>query len=152
MEKDFCNKCGECCKHIAVDFERKILFFFVLQGLTDNFAKMLKSVEKKDNITYCCCTYLRNGKCTAEHKPEICQNYPSSPFAYIPENCGFSGDIFIKLEHEKQKIRKLKEDILHYEALIKTTYDSSEIKQYEKIIKHHTGLIDRYKFYGSYDW
>ena len=26
MEKDYCNKCGACCRNIAVDFEKKILF------------------------------------------------------------------------------------------------------------------------------
>ena len=40
MEKDYCNKCGACCKNIVVDFKRKILFRDGVQTLTDEFAKM----------------------------------------------------------------------------------------------------------------
>ena len=152
MECDYCTRCGECCKHIAVDFDSKILFFDGIQTLTDEFVQMLIPDKKKENITYCKCKYLKKNLCTNSHKPEICQNYPSSPFAYIPENCGYSGQVFMKLEKEKQKIRKLKEEIIHYEALIKTAYNNSDIKQYEKIINSHKAKINYYGVYGSNDW
>ncbi len=76
----------------------------------------------------------------------MCTNYPSSPFAYIKEGCGFYGEIFSKLEHIKQKIRKLKEEIISYESLPVIDKDT------QKLIAHHQAIINKYKQYGSELW
>ena len=146
MEKVYCNKCGKCCHRIAVDFSRNIIYRDGIQTLTPDFANILIKEEQKDNITFCTCKFLQNNLCTHPQKPEICKNYPSSPFAFLPDDCGYYGDIFIKHENFMQKIRKLKEEILHYETLILTA-SKNDAKQYTKIIEQHKKFIDRYKIY-----
>ena len=152
MEKNFCRKCGECCKHICVDFENKKLYFDGIQPLNDDFADMLVPIGKKENLTICYCKFLKNNTCSNNQKPVVCNTYPSSPFAYIPLNCGYSGEIFLKNEAEKQKIRKIKEDLIHYEALFKTTSDKHERQQYNKLIQTLYKKIQRFSEYGSEDW
>lgn len=146
MKKDYCNKCGKCCQQIAVDFNNKVMFRDGIQKLSPDFEKMLIATRKKDNITICSCKYLENNLCINPQKPEECTNFPSSPFAFLPEDCGFEGDIFIKLEHAKQKIRKLKEEILDYSIRVK---DEPEL---QRIIERHQAFINKYKPYGSENW
>ena len=146
MERDFCNKCGECCRKIAVDFEQGVIFRDGIQPLSPEFSSMLVSVSKTKNITFCSCKYLKNNLCTNPKKPEECLNYPTSPFAFLPGGCGYEGVIFIKNENIKQKVRKLKEEILDYS--IRAEHE----KDLQKLIEHHQAFIDKYKQYGSYDW
>ena len=145
MKQDYCNKCGACCKNIPVDFSHNVIFRDGIQELTSEFKTMLIPISKTNNITFCSCKYLVNNLCTHSKKPEECKIYPSSPFAFLPEECGYRGDIFIKLESIKQKIRKLKEEIIHYETLDKT-------QELQKLINHHKNIINKYKQYGSEDW
>ncbi len=146
MEKDYCKKCGACCKNIAVDFEKKVIFRDGIQPLTKDFADILVKKETRGNVTICSCKFLENNLCNNPNKPQECINYPSSPFAFLPNDCGYEGDIFIKHEHIKQKIRKLKEEILHYETLL------AHDKSVQKIIDRHNAFIAKYKMYGSEDW
>lgn len=146
MSRDFCNKCGECCRRIAVDFENRLIFFDGIQPLTQEFEQLLTPVDKTNNITFCSCNYLKGKLCTNKNKPKECINYPSSPFAYLPEGCGFYGETFSKLEKVKQQVRKLKEEILHYETMM------VQDKSVQKIIDHHKAIINKYKLYGSDDW
>ena len=146
------KQCGKCCKQIFVDFEQKLLYFDGIQPLSDDFAEMLVPIGKKGKITICYCNFLKNNLCTNPHKPDICSIYPSSPFAYIPESCDFYGEIFLKNEAEKQKVRKMKEEIIHYEAVLKTAKTSKEKQQYVKILKTLTARVQKYSKYGSEDW
>ena len=148
MAKDLCNKCGACCKNIKADFEAKILYWDGNQPLTDDFASML--IPAGDGIYTC--KYLKDNLCTNESKPEICVNYPSSPFIELLDCCDYRGEIFMKREKIQQQIRRLKEEIIHYNALIATIHDKREQNQYQKIIDSHQKYIDRYKDHGSQDW
>ena len=152
MEDTFCNKCGECCKHIKADFENKKLFFDGIQELEDSFKDMLIETSKEGNISVCRCKYLQNNLCTNNEKPDICTRYPSSPFAFIPENCGYTGKVFSELEKIKQKIRKFKEEIIDYGSIINSNGNKNESRHAEWIIKSHEKFIDKYKEYGSQDW
>ncbi len=146
MSGNFCNKCGDCCRRIPVDFEKRIIFFDGVQILTNEFEQMLYPVSKTKNITFCSCKYLENNLCVNSNKPKECANYPSSPFAYIPENCGFYGEIFSKSERFKQYIRKLKEEIIYCESL------HSSDRNVQMTVEHNKSVIDKYKIYGSEDW
>ena len=152
MEKDFCKKCGECCKQIFVDFENKLLYFDGIQPLENDFADMLVPIGKKGNLAICYCKYLKNNSCTNHNRPNICSIYPSSPFAFIPACCGFYGETFMKNEAEKQKIRKIKEEIINYESLVNTATNKKEKQQYEKVIKALAIRVQKYSAYGSEDW
>lgn len=142
----YCNKCGKCCKNIVVDFNNNIVFYDGIQKLNDEFKSMLRVVHTKDNYSICTCKFLKNNICSNPNKPDMCTKYPSSPFAFLQEDCGYEGFIFLKNEKEKQKIRKLKEEILHYEVQLKKD------KSVQKIINHHQALIDKFKAYGSENW
>ena len=146
MNENFCIKCGKCCNNIPVDLSSRMLFFDGIHTLTADFEQMLIPKSKTNNITFCSCKYLKNKLCTNPNKPEECQNYPSSPFAYLPEDCGYYGLIFSKLETVKQHIRKLKEEIINYQTLLKSD------KTVQRIIDHHQAIIDKYRIYGSENW
>lgn len=150
MNKLFCNKCGECCKNIVIDFEKKILYRDGIEPLTQEFEKMLIPFDKKDNVTLCKCKFLENNLCTNSAKPTQCIIFPSSPFAFLPENCGYYGEIFLKNEKIKQKIRKIKEEILLYE--IQAASNPSAKKELQRIIYRHQSFLNKYNVYGAADW
>ena len=149
MTENFCNKCGECCKNIEADFEAKVLYWDGKQLLTEEFADMLQKTEKHNIYS---CKFLENNLCTNENKPEICSNYPSSPFVNLPENCTCCGYIFMQKEKIKQQIRRLKEEIIHYDAIIVSINDKKEQNRLQKIITAKEKFIEKYKEYGSEDW
>jgi hypothetical protein len=149
MTNDFCNKCGECCRRIKADLEAKVLYWDGKQPLTEDFACMLKKTSEPEIYS---CKFLRDNMCTNPDKPEICINYPSSPFAELPDECTYSGYIFMRNEKIKQQIRKLKEEIIHYNAIIDSITDKKEQNQLQKIVASRQKLIDRYKEYGSENW
>ena len=148
MENNYCNKCGTCCKNIKADLEAKVLYWDGIQSLDADFESMLIPIG--EGIYKC--KYLKDNLCTNIIKPNICKNYPSSPFVELPEVCDYRGDIFMKKEKVLQKVRKLKEEILYYNALISTITNKKEQNQYKKIIDSHQRIIDKYKVHGSQDW
>jgi len=163
-----CNQCGICCKLIPVKCADKILVRDGFQIPTTEFEKLLypltteeacninkNYVEKVRSIFpdarfYGCKGLSEDNQCTIKEKPEFCKEYPSSALAIIPEECGFSGEIFIKSEELKRKIRKIKEEILDYETLIIT--DSKNAGSYKKIIENLTRFINKYSDFGSNNW
>ena len=52
----------------------------------------------------------------------------------------------------KQKIRKIKEEIVHYEALITTSTNKKDIETYSKIIHVHQRYIEKNAIWGALDW
>lgn len=152
MENDFCNRCGCCCRNIIVDFSDRVLYWDGKVSLRDDFASMLSVVFQKENISICKCKYLKNNLCTNPQKPEECKNYPSFPFVKLSQDCGYEGKIFLEQEKIKQKIRKLKEEIIHYQAMIEMGSNKFEKNQLEKIIAIHQKRIDKYSQFGSEDW
>lgn len=141
-----------CCKEIPVDFTRKIIYRDGIQPLTTAFEELLIPAEEKGYVTICKCKFLEDNTCTNPEKPQICSDFPYSPLAFLPEDCGYTGEVFLKKEKLKQQVRKLKEEIIHYNALIEVTKDKTEQRQYQRIIDSHEAFIDKYKVYGSKDW
>lgn len=163
---NLCNRCGVCCRYIPADINNKLLFRDSIQPLTDEFESML--VLQSDFMPQCfnviysestlnCdfqifkCKYLLNDNvCSNPNKPQECKDFPSSPMAIIPDDCGYSGFQFLKHEDFKQKIRKMKEEILHYQAL--SIDEPQNERGYKKIIERLQAYINKYKIYGSEDW
>ena len=163
---DLCKHCGNCCKFIPVDVKNKLLLRDSIQPLTEDFESFLTPLDSvsiqilndiypinvlKSNIQFFKCKYLLNENiCSNPQKPDACKNFPSTPFALLPNDCGYIGKQFLKLEDFKQKIRKMKEEILHYEALM---IDEPQNKRgYQKIVERLQAYIDKYAVYGSGDW
>ena len=118
---NLCVKCGICCRLMAINWEEKVLLRDGIQPLDENFEENLIPFSKSDarnineyyvknvqsifpNAEFFSCKYLSDRNvCTCTPKPEICRNFPSSPFAFLQENCGFTGEIFLKKEAVMQK-------------------------------------------------
>lgn len=164
---DFCKKCGRCCRYIPVDMEKKTIYRDGIKPLDEEFSLLLSpadisGIDKRyqaeimacfPDSEFYTCTYLsEDNLCTNPKKPEICEIYPSAPFAFIPEDCGYEGEVFLKNENFKQKIRRLKEEIVNYEAIISVSTEKQERDSFEKIIKFHRKFINKYSAYGSQDW
>lgn len=95
-------------------------------------------------------------KCPHLNKEKICsiasdsKNISGEPYIYIPENCEYYGTLFLKLEEIKQKVRKYKEEIIYYEAMIAS--GCKEEKVYLKIIQSLNKFIEKYTPFGAKDW
>ena len=164
----YCNGCGMCCKLIPVKDGDCVLvrdgfqiidedFFSGLYELSEDDAKSInknyvESILKvfSDIKFYGCKNLSSDNKCLLEERPIFCANFPSTALAMIPEECACLGDIFIKNEQLKCKIRKIKEEILDYEMLIENGDKNSA--SYKKIIDNLTRFVTKYKDFGSEDW
>lgn len=164
---DFCKKCGRCCKYIPADMEKKILYRDGIKPLDDEFSLLLSPADTSEidklyqagvlacfpDAQFYTCTYIStDNTCSNPQKPKICEDFPSAPFAFIPEDCGFEGEVFLRNEAFKQKIRRLKEEIINYETLIAVSSEKREKESFAKIIKFHQKFINKYAAYGSQDW
>ena len=165
-----CKMCGLCCRLIPVDVENRKLLRDGVQPLDETFANQLLPVSyeqlQNDNDEYIKnvlkiypqaeffrCKYLVDDNlCTSLDKPEICVDFPIKPFAFIHDECGYVGEQFLKIEMQKQKIRKIKEEIIHYEALVATFNNKKDIESYLKIIHVHQRYIEKYTAWGALDW
>lgn len=165
----FCNGCGMCCKLIPVKDGDFILvrdgfqiidydFLAGLTKLTNEEARNIDSeyIDKVENIfpdvSFYSCKYLSDdNKCSLKQQPSVCHKFPSTALALIPDDCSCSGDIFVKNESLKKRIRMIKEEILDYETLILTA-DKKEAVSYRKIIENLTRFVTKYKDFGSDNW
>lgn len=159
---NFCKKCGLCCKLIPIyngsiirDGLQPVEEFYIPLGLenalyiNENYVKNVQNIFP--DAEFYTCKYLSNDNlCTKPEMPEACKKFPETPLAFIPEQCGYSGEIFIKSEALKQKIRKYKEEILNYETLI--IANPKEKNCYKKIISTLNNHIKKYEKYGSLNW
>ena len=76
---------------------------------------------------------------------------PTSPWDEMPENCGFNGWLFQKKEEIKQKIRKLKEELILLEIAIKTL-SGDPLSRAKTRIDEIKNIIKIYDHYGSKNW
>ena len=159
---NFCEYCGLCCKIIPIKdgvvikdgaCESSEIFIPMTRNdalsVNEKFVFDLEKVFGK--ITFCRCKYISEGNlCKNPHLPDKCKNFPSSGMAIVPEECCYIGEVFLKIEELKSKVRKYKEEIINYEALIKS--DEKNRASYIKIINNLQKFIDKYAIYGSADW
>lgn len=105
----------------------------------------MKALCKHCNID---CSYLtEDGFCSKiVDKKNISGNLSS----VIPEDCEHYGTLFLRIEEIKQKIRKYKEEIIYYEAIIAS--GCKEEKVYKKIIESLNKFIEKYIPFGANDW
>ena len=165
---NFCDRCFECCKIIPVDFNRQAFLRDGLQHIDEDFLNMLSplTIDEAQNINENYVTSVQNifpdaeffkcncldesGFCTNDNKHNYCLKYPSHPLAFIPDECEFYGELFIKSEELKQKVRKYKEEIIYYESMIASGCKDEKI--YQKIIHSLQRFIDKYIPFGSEEW
>ena len=166
--EDLCNRCGMCCKLIPIDIDKQLLLRDGLQEINPAFMESLiplsmsearlineNYVENVHNIfpnaEFFKCKHLADDNlCTTFEKDETCKTFPSHPLTFIPDECSYYGEFFIKSEEIKQKVRKYKEEIIYYEAMIAS--GCKEEKVYLKIIDSLNRFINKYEPFGSKDW
>ena len=157
---EFCKYCGLCCKIIPVK-NRTIIkdgcrFDDLIPlskdeaiGVNNGFVKDIENILGKVELYRC--KYISDDNiCKNPNKSSDCSDYPSSGLSIIPEECCYIGEVFLKREALKQKVRKFKEEIIHYEALINSGDKESE--SYKKIMTSLQRFIDKYSIFGSENW
>lgn len=167
MMNIFCNGCGMCCKLIPIKKGENILVRDGFQIIDEEFQSFLikyepeqaKDVNKEyterildlfPDVEFYKCSYFADNKCTINRKPSLCRDFPYSPLAIVPEECACLGEVFIKNEELKRRIRKIKEEILDYETLIST--GDKDSTSYRKIIDNLNRFVTKYKDFGSDNW
>lgn len=177
----FCLMCGKCCKLSTASIAYKELLALADTGdegakdflnifepyssidaakkahpeIVDNIIKNLKnSTETITEVTFYRCKYiLDNNMCGIyENRPELCERFPSSPWAVVPPGCGYEGWLFKCREELKQKIRKQKEILLEFEAELKKEHTPEMKLKLENAIQKIKDIIKIYAKYGAEDW
>jgi len=123
------------------------------QEIVDNIINNIADKSQAEKLTFYKCKYIKDDNlCGIYHdRPELCDRFPSSPWAVVPPGCGFEGWLFVKREELKQKIRKQKENLLTFEVMLQ----EATPEQAEKIkasIEKTKAIIELYSKYGSADW
>ena len=167
MMNEFCNGCGLCCELIPVKNGDNVLVRDGFQILDEEFRSFLIKVEteqaKEIDLNYTTrilelfpdaeffrCRYFKENQCVITEKHPLCRNFPSSPLAIVPEECACVGEVFVKNEELRRRIRKIKEEILDYETLISA--GDKDSSSYKKIIENLNRFVAKYKDFGSENW
>lgn len=176
-----CLMCGKCCRvatthisyeellELAKNGEESAIDFLkifepypsveearkVCAKTVDNILENVKySPDAPEKMTFYKCKYIGDDNLCGiyQQRPEVCERFPSSPWAVVPTGCGYEGWLFQKREEIKQKIRKQKETLREFEVLLKTVKDPEIIKKLEQAISKTKDIIDSLAKYGSQDW
>ena len=180
-EKDACLKCGRCCKLIqslkcydefcelanigdkgAINFLKLFLPYDNIEEVksvdsvaVDNIIELNKIKYGSETVTYFYrCRYLNDDNtCKVyEMRPNLCREYPKSPFTVVPENCGYIGYLFESMEDVKKNVRKMKEELLDIALIKENSTNANEIKKYENIESKYLTIINKYEPYGAKHW
>lgn len=177
-----CNMCGKCCRLAvtskthqelcslaesgdegAIDFlkifEPYPSFQSALDAAKDTVENIIDGLSEdgnyaEDKITFYKCRYIQEDNLCAIYKdrPELCDRFPSSPWAIVPPGCGFEGWLFQKREEKKQQIRKQKENLLSLEDLLRGLEDPEKIQRINETIQKTRDIIECFAKYGSENW
>lgn len=127
----------------------------VCAPIVDNIIEKLKdSPNPPDKLTFYKCRYIGDDNLCGIYKdrPELCERFPSSPWAVVPPNCGYEGWLFQKREEIKQKIRKQKEIAVELKIQLKSIKNPDLIKRIEEALAKTNDIIEAYAQYGANDW
>lgn len=177
-----CKMCGRCCRvattpktfeelnelaksgdESAQDFLRLFEPYpsleearKVVPEIVDNIIGHLQkgALYEEDKLTFYRCRYIQdNNLCGIyQDRPELCDRFPSTPWAVEPPGCGFEGWLFQKREETKQKIRRQKENLLFLENALLELKNPEQIAKTVELIEKIKNTIDSYSKYGAYDW
>ena len=168
-----CKMCGKCCRMAiasipheelteratggdksSIEFLELFEPYESLEAALKIDAETVKNIPDYKNRTFYHCRFLRDDNMCSkyENRFEVCRLFPSTPWAIHPPGCGFEGWLFNERELHKKKIRELKEEIIFYQAKLKTEITKKEKQLYEKLIKQINARIELYSKYGSQYW
>lgn len=175
--QELCLMCGKCCKTVSAAKSNQELNDLASQGDTSALdflsifrpyasledaknvdrsvvENILKGAPDGKELTFYHCKHILDNNCCGnyENRPQLCRNFPSSPFAVVPQGCGYEGWLFAQREKVKHKVRELKESIIEYKAELKSDLPPEQKRKIQIIIDKSQQLIDVYASYGSADW
>ena len=180
--QELCLMCGGCCRVVTTKIPYKEMQTMASEGdegaidflelfepfksikaarnadekIVDNIINALKenNAFEPENLTFYRCRHLlKNNLCGIyQNRKELCNRFPSSPWAVIPPGCGFEGWLAQKRNEIVQKVRKQKENLLMAENLLSKATTQKQQKEALKTIKNIKQSIDLYKKYGANDW
>lgn len=156
-----CKNCRLCCKIIPEKNGVIIRDQFIkscgdfVEISLENAIKINREYVKKiqNNLgetKFYKCRFISDDNICMNPNSELCRNFPSNGISIVPDECTFSGKIFLLHEEIKQKVRKTKEEILYYETMIIS--DRKNKRNYERIIKSLEKFTEKYKPLGSDMW
>ncbi len=179
---NLCRLCGLCCRVATTQYPSEKVVTMAEKGdqgaidflsafepynsidearqvsaeTVDNIIQRLKEDGnyKEDQITFYRCRYLDdNNLCTRyQDRYTLCRHFPASPWAIVPPGCGYEGWLFTKREDIKQKIRKVKEELLELQLLKSKTKSADILIKISAVEKKMLHSIELYKKYGSENW
>ena len=169
-----CKMCGKCCRVATTEIpydelvkraqegdESSVEFldtFEPYESLEDALKAdeaTVKNIPDWQNRTFYHCKHIKpdSNLCPRyEERFLVCRTFPTSPWAVTPPGCGFEGWLFMEREQHKKKIRQLKEEVIYYQAKLKTDLPKKEKVLYEKLIKQINERVKLYDKYGSAYW
>lgn len=179
--QELCRMCGKCCKvattdtpyteikKMAEEGDQGALDFLdtfepfanieearkvapdVVNNIIEKYEEDNKSTE---NITFYTCKHLREDNLCGRYddRKTLCRHFPASPWAIVPPGCGFEGWLFLKREEIKQKIRKVKEELIELQLLKTKVKDDATLKKISAVEENMYKSINTYKKYGSENW
>ena len=177
--QELCKMCGKCCRVVttsipyeelkaskeqgAVDFLSIFEPYPTVEdarkvdaGIVDNIIEGLKEDGNYDenNMTFYRCKYLQDDNLCGRYETRLtlCKHFPASPWAIVPPGCGYEGWLFLKREEIKQKIRKVKEELIELQLLKTKVKDKETLEKIKAVEEKMHNSIATYKKYGSENW
>lgn len=180
--QSLCKMCGKCCRVVttstpydelkrkakngdegAIDFLSLFVPYKSIDEAKSVDAEIVENIIEKlsldnnfdeKNTTFYYCKYLQDDNLCSnyENRPKLCRHCPSTPWAIVPPGCGFEGWLFWKREEDKQKVRRLKEELLELQLLRNRTNDEETLNKISAVEQKIHRNIDLYKKYGSENW
>ncbi len=179
---NLCMMCGRCCrvsttsityeelKRLKDSGEQGAIDFLsifepyesieaarkVEPDVVDNIINGLKEDGNyvEGDMTFYRCKYLSDDNLCTRYNDRLtlCKHFPASPWAIVPPGCGYEGWLFLKREEAKQKIRKVKEDLLELELLKSKNNPPDVMLKIEAVEKKMLHSIEIYKKHGAENW
>lgn len=177
-----CKMCGKCCRVTTTDKSYQELLELVKQGdegaseflrvfepyanieearkvgadTVDNIVNNLKAFGKYEEgkVDFYKCRYIQDdNRCgDYENRPFLCKFAPASPWTVFPPDCGFNGWLFKKREEKKEMVRKMKENIIDFEAMLPNINTPEQLEKLLHAIETSKKTIALFDKFGAKDW
>lgn len=124
----------------------------IMNALNEN--NIYDNSYNKNNIKFYKCRYIQdNNLCGIyQYRKELCDRFPSSPWAVAPPGCGFEGWLAEKREEMVQKVRKQKENLKIAERLLEEAETDEQKERIKITINNIKETINVFAKYGANDW
>jgi len=80
------------------------------------------------------------------------ESFPQTAFSEMPEGCGLEGYLFLKQEEHKQKVRKLKEDLVYLDVKIANAKGNAKKIKYQKGREKVLAQLKKLEQFGPVDF